>query len=209
MTTLSALAQSLRASMLGAAEEFDREPERGSLAQFQRLLQVALDDYSRRRPLIVLGRLQLEAERVVYDCPADLVAVQAFDWGRADKARLPVWADGWPGRLPDMRVSRDGDRRVLYLMPAPSARQIGLLGSAAAYRYRSRHTLDEQGSTIPAGDEPLVLLRAQAEAMRELAISHAVTPYQVRDGISATPRNGTPSYLHTVLMEEFERRICQ
>ncbi|NHQ81570.1 hypothetical protein HA051_08280 [Chromobacterium vaccinii] len=207
--TLSALAQALRDSLLDAAEEFDREPERGSLAQFQRLLRVALDDYSRRRPLIALGRLQLEAERVVYDCPADLQDVQGFDWGRAEKARLPVWADGWPGRLPDLRVSRDGDRRVLYLMPAPSARQIGLLGSAAAYRYRARHTLDEQGGTVPPGDEPLVLLRAQAEAMRELAISHSVKPYQVRDGISATPRNGTPSYLHTVLMEEFERRVCQ
>lgn len=208
MTTLTTLAKSLRDSLMDAASEFDRGVERGSLTQFQRLLQVALDDYSRRRPLIVLGRLQLEAQRMVYDCPAGLEEVQAFDWGRADKARLPVWADGWPGRLPAMRVSRDGDRRVLYLMPAPSVRQISLLGSAATYRYRARHTLDEQGSTLPAGDEPLVLLRAQAEAMRELSISNTIKPYQTRDGISATPRNGTPSYLHTVLMEEFERRVC-
>ncbi|UGA37577.1 hypothetical protein JOS77_27000 [Chromobacterium haemolyticum] len=147
MTTLTTLAKSLRDSLMDAASEFDRGVERGSLTQFQRLLQVALDDYSRRRPLIVLGRLQLEAQRMVYDCPVGLEEVQAFDWGRADKARLPVWADGWPGRLPAMRVSRDGDRRVLYLMPAPSARQISLLGSAATYRYRARHTLDEQGST--------------------------------------------------------------
>ncbi|OWY40056.1 hypothetical protein CEK28_04795 [Xenophilus sp. AP218F] len=207
MTTLAAFAANLRSSLQAAASSIDSQP--GDNADFQRLILVALEDYSRRRPLPRFAELSLQAGRVVYDCPADLLLVQGFDWGRDAKARLQSWDDGWPGRLPDMRVMDAAGGRVLYLMPAASARQISLLGSAAPYRYGARHRLDETGSTIPPGDEPLVLLRAQAEAMRELAISHTVKPFQLRDGISATPRNGTPAYLHTVLMDEFERRVCQ
>ena len=49
------------------------------------------------------------------------------------------------------------------------------------------------------------MLRAQAEAMRELAAKNATTAYNIREGISATPKNGTPAYLYEQLLQEFER----
>ena len=50
---------------------------------------------------------------------------------------------------------------------------------------------------------------AQAEAMRELSMKNATTAYQLREGISATPKNGTPAYLYQELLAEFERRLMR
>ncbi|EEG08238.1 phage adaptor protein [Pseudogulbenkiania ferrooxidans] len=200
MTTLASLIADLKASLLDSASSFIAE-------DFERHVQAALKDYSRRRPLEMVDELTLQSGLALYDCPADLTVVLGCDWGRDAKLTLDPWDDRWPGTLPSIRVMRRGGERVLRLTPAPSARQIGLLGSACPYRYGAAHLVTENDSTLQEQDAPLVVLRAQAEVMRELAMKNSTQPYQVRDGISATPKNGTPSYLHTVLMDEFERRL--
>ena len=45
--------------------------------------------------------------------------------------------------------------------------------------------------------------------MRELSMKNATTAYQLREGISATPKNGTPAYLYQELLAEFERRLMR
>ena len=201
MTLLPDLIQQLKSSLLASASAFIDD-------DFQRHIKVALADFSRRRPLVCIGVLSLSVGVSTYTCPPDLSSVLGFDWGRDSKLLLTPWDDRWPGRLPEIRIGMSGTERVLLLMPAPTQRQIDLLGASGQYRYGAMHQLDNNISTVLETDIPLVLLRAQAEALRELAMKHTTTPFQVRDGISATPRNGTPAYLHKVLLEEFERRIC-
>ncbi|WP_024303316.1 hypothetical protein [Pseudogulbenkiania sp. MAI-1] len=200
MTTQASLITKLQASLLATAESFLPE-------DFARHVHVAVADFSRYRPLEMVDTLALQAGLALYPCPAELTVVLGCDWGRDAKLTLDPWDNRWPGALPAIRVMRQGENRVLYLTPAPSARQISLLGSACTYRYGAAHMVSETDGTLADQDVPLVVLRAQAEALRELAAKHTTVPYQVRDGISATPRNGTPSYLHTVLMDEFERRV--
>ena len=47
-------------------------------------------------------------------------------------------------------------------------------------------------------------VRAQAEAMRELAMRNVVKPQQMRDGYTSMPRNGTPAALFETLLAEFK-----
>jgi len=200
MNTRSSLRSALQASLLDSASAL-------LPADFDRQLDVALADFSRYRPLTQLGQLKLMAGQAVYPAPAGVICLLGLDWGRSAKAALQPWDEAWPGPLPVMQLLDGPDGSCCYLQPPPSGRQIQLLGSLASYRYGVAQRLDEQGCTVAAGDIGLLLLRAQAEVMRELAIKHSTKPLQMRDGISSTPRNGTPSYLHTVLMEEFERRM--
>lgn len=201
MHTRPVLTDTLTASLLDSASQF--KPE-----DLQRHVNVAFAELCRFSPRVVFAELELVAGQGQYPCPAALSGVLSHDWGRDAKASLQPWSDGWPGELPVMQVGFDGDgARVLQLRPTPSSRQIGLLGSRMPYRYSSRHILTDSASSLSDEDAQLLILRAQAEAMRELAMHHASKPFQLRDGISSTPRNGMPGYLYSVLMAEFEQRV--
>lgn len=172
-----------------------------------RHVQAAVRDYSRYRPLEETGTLNLEAGEDTYPAPDDIEGVLGCDWGRRLKAERNTWDDDFPGWLPELRIAFSSQGRLLRFYPAPTARQIALIGSSCRYRYAAQHVLTEQINTIPAGDEGLVLMRAQAEAMRELAIHQASRPVQLRDGVSSQPRNGTPGYLFEQLMAEFKAAV--
>lgn len=197
----AAVIDRLRASLLEAQSELLAE-------DYERVLDLALAALSARRPRTVFAELALAAGQAHHPCPAELLSVLACDWGMAEKAALSPWDDNWPGRLPTLCVTYAQDGRRLSLLPAPSARQIGLLGAVAPYRYGAAHLLTDTACSLDEALLALLLLRAQAEVMRELAMKHATKPYQLRDGVSAQPRNGMPGYLYSVLMDEFERRVC-
>jgi hypothetical protein len=94
----------------------------------------------------------------------------------------------------------------LSLEPSPSAAQIAVLGSDFRYYYFARHLIDVADAaktTVLASERHLLLLRAQAEAMREMAMRNIAKPVALRDGISSGPRNGTPAALHAALLAEF------
>ncbi|MGC8165252.1 hypothetical protein ACP3WT_27055, partial [Salmonella enterica] len=71
------------------------------------------------------------------------------------------------------------------------------------------HHIDEQASktTISPGDRDLLILRAQAEAMREMVMRNIKKPVQQRDGLNSAPKNMTPSAFYDKLMEEWARRV--
>ena len=100
-------------------------------------------------------------------------------------------------------------RRLLRCHPAPSGKQLLVLGNACEIEYHADHVLTENECSLDAEELDLLLLRAQAEAMRELSMKNATTAYQLREGISATPKNGTPAYLYQELLAEFERRLMR
>lgn len=195
------LIKRLESSFLDSKKQF-KEPD------YPRLIETAVVEYSHRRPRERVLTMTLTAGCSLYECPEDLVQVLGCDWGRSAKAHGNPWDDGWPGQLPEMRVVEWGDRRALRLSPTPTARQVGLLGPFCTYRYAALHLLQDQGATFNEAGAVLVILRAQAEAMREAAMRNVDRPYQLRDGISAQPRNGTAGYLYQVLLAEFNERTC-
>lgn len=174
-------------------------------ADLDRCLDVAAEDLGRVCPRTLAATLTLSADVGEYAAPADLLGFKASSW--ADGCRSQPWEKSHPGRLPRVTV----DAGLLRFSPLPSAHQIAVLGSTFRYFYFAGYAVaDTAGATtVPAGSRGLLLLRAQAEACRELALRNVAKPVTMRDGISNAPRNGTPSFLHETFMREFNERAGQ
>lgn len=200
------LVADLKASLQDAANVFTAASD----ADFKRHLAAAALDFTRARPRTVLGSLTLTADEPAYALPNDFHAFKCDLWGQAPKARPQPWEKTWPGPLPRAVVAESGGAKKLTLAPPPTASQISALGAEFRFYYYAKHAIDATAAstTIAASDRGLLLLRAQAEAMRELAMRNIHKPVQLRDGISGMPRNSTPSFLFAELMGEFERRAA-
>jgi hypothetical protein len=197
------LVADLKASLQDAASVFTAASD----ADFKRHLAAAALDFARPRPRTVLGSLTLTADEAAYALPNDFHAFKCDLWGLAPKARPQPWEKGWPGPLPRAAVAESGGAKKLTLAPPPTAAQISVLGAEYRFYYYAKHAIgaDAANTTIAAGDRGLLLLRAQAEAMRELAMRNIHKPVQLRDGLTGTPRNALPSHLYEKFIEEFER----
>lgn len=175
---------------------------------FKRMLGVAALAFCRIRPRTLVGTLTLVADQPDYAVPTDFLAFKSALWGIAPIARAQPWEKAWPGRLPVARyVETAVDTNKLYLDPPPTAAQISALGAEYRFYYYARHKIDATDAaktTILLGERGRLILRAQAEAMRELAMRNVMKPVQMRDGVSSVTRNGTPAYLYETLMKEFE-----
>lgn len=176
-------------------------------ANFRRHLDAAAGDMGRIRPRTLLGSVTLVAGQDVYTAPADIAAFKSSLWGVARTVR--PWDKEWTGPLPDSWLVISGNVRELHLSPAPTSHQISILGAVYRFYYYATYSVadDAAHTTVAQEDRGLLLLRAQAEAMRELAIRNTSKPVSMRDGISGGTRNGTPTYLFEALMKEFEARI--
>lgn len=198
---LSALVADFKASLSSAAAQF-RAADDGD---FKRLLGVALVDMQVKRPITKPGEVGLFALQPRYAVLApDFAALKTHMW--ADPAITPKpWEGNYPGLVPRVAATWDGAAWWLEFSPAPTMVQITVWGDVFRFWYFARHQLSETPgeTTINPADRGLLLLRAQAEAMRELAMRNVVTPQQTRDGYSSMPRNGTPSALYAALMAEF------
>ena len=197
------LVADLKASLQDAAHVFIATAD----ADFIRHLDAAALDFTRVRPRTLLGEITIVADQFNYAAPADLLTYKSALWG-VNRYSQP-WEKSWPGRLPDVRVAENAGVRELHFFFFFTSQQIAVLGSAFKFWYFATHVIgtDEADTTILSGDRGLLLLRAQAEAMKELAMRNIAKPVQMRDGVSSGPRNGTPSYLFETLMEYFEGRV--
>jgi len=197
------LVADLKASLQDAADVFTAAND----ADFIRHLDSAALGLARHRPRTLLGSLVLMADQSAYAAPDDFHAYKASLWG---DVRLRPWEKAWPGRLPDLRVAEMAGSLQLHLIPAPTAAQIAVLGADYRFYYYARHLVGVAAAdtTVRAADRGLLLLRAQAEAMKELAMRNIKKPVQLRDGISSSPRNGTPSYLYEALLDQFEKEAA-
>jgi hypothetical protein len=200
MMSRAELAADLKASLQDAADVFNAPDG----ADFVRFLDKAALDFYRVRSRTLLGELTLVADQFAYDAPADMLAYKSALWGA--ERRIQPWEKHYPGRLPDVYLSEESGERKLHFLPAPTAQQIAVLGSTFKYWYFAAHQIGEDAAdtTILSGQRGLLLLRAQAEAMREMAMRNIAKPVSMRDGVSNGPRNGTPAALYAALMQEFE-----
>lgn len=169
---------------------------------FDRCLNVAADALGEALPRTLASTLSLVAGQSEYAAPADLLGFKASTWGHNG---AKPWEAHWPGRLPRVEVQDS----ILLLTPAPTAAQIGLLGATFRFFYFAGYTVadDAANTTVPPIRRGLLLLRAQAEACRELALRNVAKPVSMRDGMSNQPRNGTPTHLFETMLREFDDRV--
>jgi len=198
----------LKASLNDAVSVFNAANE----GDFIRFLNIAALDLSRFRKRTLKASVILVANQSEYAAPADMVMPKFSSWGVAALQSYKPWEANWPGRLP--RLSRMGDalNTMLVLTPAPSQQQIGTLGSTFDFYYFARHIIGDGVNvitTVRQEDRALLLLRAQAEAMKEMSVRNIKKPVQMRDGLNASPKNMTPSALYASLMASFvEQASC-
>ncbi|MGI9278193.1 MAG: hypothetical protein ACR2PX_00975 [Endozoicomonas sp.] len=199
--SLAALKKDLILSLTDSAEYLDD--------QLDQLLNIAAIELARfkRRPRNV--RLMLQADESVYDAPADLVEFKAHAWGRKQRSMSQPWEPGYPRMLPTVSVT-DGNPKQLHLSFAPTAQLIAQLGSVFSFTYYARHTLGDtsEDTTVHPSDRDLLLLRAQAEAMKVLSIRYADKTISSKQMISGAARIGTPAALYKEFLSEFERRAA-
>jgi hypothetical protein len=200
---LSALVADLKASLHDAASVFTAAQD----ADYTRMLGVAARDLAAtKRPRTLVGEFSLVADQDIYTTvPADLLLPKVGIWGSSTMRSRPWDAPNEP--LPTISRAELGGVIVLVLSPAPSARQISAFGSLYRYYYLAAHVLSENAntSTIQDRDAGLLLLRAQAEAMRELAMRNYFKPVTLRGaspGVNMS-RNGEPATLYQAMLREF------
>lgn len=200
---LASLVASLKASLGAEVAALFRA---SSDADLERHLEQAALDMSRVRPRTKLGSVTLAADTPNYSAPADLLRLKQSLWGVGERRSRRPWASDWPGPMPTVRVAETTAGRELYLTPAPTAAQIAALGSEYQFFYFAAHAVGATAAetTIQAGDRGLLLLRAQAEAMQELAMHGVGKPVRAVPGTGGSPRNGTPAALAQQFMDLFE-----
>jgi hypothetical protein len=171
----------------------------------------ALADYSRYRPYKIIESITLVSGTAVYAAPAGFVSLIESLYGKSEIQTRKPWDDNYPKYLPAVKVVRDdSDKSVdLVLSPAPDAHLFLCLGADYQFICKKLHVLDNRASltTIPVEDRELLLLRCQAEAMKEMAMRNSHKPVTIRDGVSGTPRNSTPAALYDQLIKEFEKVV--
>jgi hypothetical protein len=202
------LAADLKASILDAAGMFTAAAD----ADFQRHLKKAAEDFGRSRPLVRTGSITVVADQAEYAAPSDLVQIKAPLWGIQPIKGPQPWERNFTAP-PRLRVTVSGSAppaRKLQLDPPPTSTQIGYLGSEYRFYYYAAHVISDTAAntTILAGDRELLLLRGQAEAMRELAMRGVAKPVQLRDGLGMGPRNAHPAALYDALLCEFRERAA-
>lgn len=195
------LVADLKASLKDAASVFTASSD----ADFKRHLAQAAADFHRAQALIVSASITLVAGTREYSLPADFGDYLHDTWGRA--RNYQPWQSGYSGRLPRTFVARVAGVDKLILDPAPTIAHIADAGESLPFTYKAKHVIgaNSADTTINPLKRGLLILRAQAEAMREMAFRNITRASEVVSGYSNAPRNGTPAALFTALMEEFDK----
>jgi hypothetical protein len=191
------LVEDLKRSLHDAASVFDAAAD----ADWLRFLSIAATAMERKRPRTLLGQVDLVAEQDLYALTlTDFASYKTHIWaGRPPKS----WAVGYPGALPRVSVH---NHHTLAFDPAPTAMHLAAYGNNFRFWYFGLHVIGStaEATTLALADRALLLLRAQAEAMRELSMRNINKPVALRDGYSGTPRNSTPAALYAHLLAEWE-----
>lgn len=194
------LVDDLKRSLHDAAGAFNAAGD----ADWLRMLAVALVAMQGKRPRTLLGSVTLQAEVDVYAITSpNFWGYKTHQWGGNPPK---PWEPNHPGALPRVRAVQSGGAWTLVFDPAPSWAHITAYGATFRFWYYGTHSVGatDGESTLAPGDRPLLLLRAQAEAMLELSLRNVNKPVQMRDGFSGTPRNSTPAALYRGLLDEWE-----
>lgn len=205
--TLDELKTELGASLRDALNKLD-----GDNTALDRYLRAAAADFGRVRPRVLETSVTLQADVVTYDMPAEARRFHSATWIDAWLA-VEAWERPARVRVPRAVVREaSGGGRELVLSPPPTLAFICTVEAAQTVRYYAEHTIGatEADTTIMDEDRDLILTRAQAEAMKELAIRGSGKPVDLRNAsLGAGISNMTPSALYDALMKIFERQAMR
>jgi len=196
------LAADLKGMLKDAANKFTGNANE----DFYRHLTLAAQDLARIRPRVVQDSLTLVADQTNYPAPSDLIAPLSSRWGHTERSRRKPWDANWPAPLPRLGLVEAGGARELVLDPPPTQAQITDLGATYYYTYRGTYTVapEAANTTVPAGDRHILLMRALAAALFELAANGISKPVQLGTGVGSMPKNGSPAALAEMAMQQVE-----
>lgn len=200
---LSDLVEDLRGILMTAGDKFDADG-----IAFARHLELAALDLGRFRRRTLAASLTLVADQDTYAAPTNFVEFKITTWGDRQRACRTPWQDNYPGSPPRIRVSQTAQNGLqLHLLPAPTAAQIADLGATFPFFYYAGHAVhdDPAATTVRPSDRHLLLIRAAAAALQELAHRGSTQPVKLGDGFGAMAKNGTPAALASEALDLFER----
>lgn len=176
--------------------------------ELEDVIHIAAADFRRWKPNVQFGEVTLVAGQRDYALPEAMGDYLHDTWGQQ---RLAPWETGYSGRLPRSRVATIDGVRKLVLDPAPTQANIDDAGAAFPFWHVVPHVIhatDGAQTTIPLTLRGLLILGAQVEALRRLAMRNSAKPVQMTEGYSNTPKNGTASALYAALAHEFEMKAA-
>lgn len=197
--SIPSLAEDLEFSLLDTASVFE--------GQLGEVLHAGLALFSRYKPQLKMGTLDLVAGQRYYDCPTDFVSFVVSLWAEAHRT-LPRWHPDYPVRLPRPVPIRVDTGRQLLLDHAPTDAQVSAYGVVYPFTYRARHSISAtaEDTTVPEHHRDLLLLCGQIEAMRRMIARNIRRSAAVNDAVSGQPRNGTPMAVYRALMDELREQ---
>lgn len=205
--TLDGLKTELAASLRDAVNKLDQDS-----THLDRYLRAAAADFGRVRPRVLETSITLQSDVATYAMPAEARRFHSATWTDAWLAVEP-WERPARIRVPRAVVREaSGGGRELVLTPPPKLAFICTVEAAQTVRYYADHVIGatDADTTIMDEDRDLVLTRAQAEAMKELAIRGSGKPVNIRNAsLGAAVSNMTPSALYRALMDIFERQAMR
>ena len=174
-------------------------------ADFVRHLTIAAQDLGRFRHRTKLGSVTLEADKNDYPAPADMIKPKVGLWGLNERRTRKPWQRNFPQTLPQLDVIEGDSGIEIHLNPAPTAEQIADLGQTFKFYYFAGHSIadDAAQTTVRSADRHLLLIRAAAQALFELAANGISKPVQLGPGVGSMPKNGTPGALSDQLLKQF------
>lgn len=193
-----------KAALMDAADVFAS----GGSEDLELHLKTAADDFRRVKPNMQYGEITLVAEQRAYALPAGIGDYRYDTWGQRRKL---TWERGYSGRLPRTQLAVVAGVQKLVLDPAPTQANIDDAGSILPYYHAVPHVIhatDGAQTTIPLALRGLLILRAQVEAMRQLAMRNSQKQVSMMEGYGNVSRNGTASYLFEALSQEFELKAA-
>lgn len=196
------LIDDLKSMLKDASDKFTAAND----GDFIRLLDFALGDMSIARPYRLIGEITLQSGVSEYQAPAGLIKIDLPLWGNTERRNRKKWNSNYPGPAPSATVSGFGSSKQISLNPAPTDLLIADLGEKYKFYYQARHVIDADAAntTIDASDRHLLLTRAAAQAMTELAANNVSKPVKLgSSGVGSMPKNGTPAALAEQLMNFF------
>jgi len=156
-----------------------------------------------KRPLLRSATLTVVADQASYTpAPDDMIVPRTALWSSAGRM--------WEQPPPPIPGVYSLDPGTVDLVPAPTAEQIRFYGSSFRYTYLAAHALtdDANTSTLTDNDRNLLILRAQVEAMREMAFRNIHKPVALRSaGAGGSTSNMQPSALYEKLLTEYKAAV--
>ncbi len=206
--TLETAREQLASSLLDARSLFGEDGSAAQGAALDNHLRAAAADFNRVRPRIEPFELTLIADQADYPAPAGALRFHLAEMVDSNALFEPYDPRRQP-QVPLPLLIRTSTGRSWRFRPVPTQRLISALGCRYRYTAIVAHVLadDANDTTFADADLPLLVMRAQVESLRALAIRNAHKPFTTRDPSYGQTRNSTPAALAQMTLDAWEVQV--